>query len=167
MNRAIVRESLQHGDAFAFCSKCGERLALRREETIQRTREQQEEVGRNRLAAEARSRFEQAVFRVQACVTERGVKVPECFISYAWGVPEHERWVEKSLATDLQKAGIGVVLDRWENEKTGKSVPRFLERGGKADFIVVIGTERYRAKYDNDEPMRPFVVAFLLIPNPH
>ena len=39
---------------------------------------------------------------------EEEIKPPECVVSYAWGVPEHERWVEKRLATDLQKAGIGV-----------------------------------------------------------
>ena len=36
---------------------------------------------------------------------------PECFISYAWGDREQERWVERNLATDQQKAGIQVVLE--------------------------------------------------------
>lgn len=57
---------------------------------------------------------------------QQGIKAPQCFISYAWGRTDeekiHERWVEKNLATDLQKAGIGVVLDRWENAKIGASV---------------------------------------------
>ena len=39
---------------------------------------------------------------------------PHCFVSYAWGDSVQERWVEKRLATDLQKAGIAVILDRWE-----------------------------------------------------
>ncbi len=85
--------------------------------------------------------------------------MPECFISYAWGNPEQERWVEKSLATDLQKAGVKVVLDRWENSRIGASVSRFVERVGKTDRVIVVGTPLYRKKYDNQEPMRSFVVA--------
>jgi len=85
--------------------------------------------------------------------------VPECFISYAWGDPEQERWVERSLATDLQKAGIAVVLDRWENARIGECLPRFLERVGKTDKVLVVGTPLYRKKYDNNEAMGSFVVA--------
>ena len=83
----------------------------------------------------------------------------ECFISYAWGNKKQERWVEHSLATDLQKAGIKVVLDRWENSHIGASVPRFVERVGNTDRVIVVGTPLYRKKYDNNEPMRSFVVA--------
>ena len=110
--RSIARQRLKEGKTFAFCNDCGERPTLAKEEPIQLTREQQTQVDAQRLKAEQRTRFEQAIFRVQAYVTEQGIKATECFISYAWGEEEHERWVEKSLATDLQKAGIAVVLDR-------------------------------------------------------
>ena len=60
---------------------------------------------------------------------------------------------------DLQKAGITVVLDRWENARIGASVPRFVERAEKSDRVVVVGTSLYQKKYDNNEPMRGFVVA--------
>ena len=113
----------------------------------------------NRRAADQRSRFEQALFRLKNYVTEQNIAVPDCFISYAWGNPEHERWVERSLATDLQKAGIMVVLDRWENARIGASVPRFVERVAKTDRVIVVGTPLYRKKYDNNEPMGGFVVA--------
>ena len=59
----------------------------------------------------------------------------------------------------MQKAGIVVVLDRWENARIGASVPRFVERVEKADRVIVVGTPLYRKKYDNDEPMRGFVAA--------
>jgi hypothetical protein len=72
---------------------------------------------------------------------------------------DHERWVEKSLATDLQKAGLGVVLDRWENARIGASVPRFVERIGKCDRVLVVGTPLYRQKYENGDPMRGYVLA--------
>ena len=97
-------------------------------EPIQLTREIQVEVEAQRRIAEQRTRFEQAVFRLHAYIEEQKITPPECFISYAWGVPDHERWVEKRLATDLQKAGIDVVLDRWHNAQIGASVARFIER---------------------------------------
>jgi hypothetical protein len=67
--------------------------------------------------------------------------------------------VEHEFATDLLKAGITVVLDRWENARVGSSVPRFVERIARAERVVVVGTPRYPTKYDNDEPMGTFVVA--------
>jgi hypothetical protein len=82
-----------------------------------------------------------------------------CFISYAWGDAEHERWVEKSLATDLQKGGVEVLLDRWDNAKFGASVPRFVERIASSHYVIVIDTTHYKIKYKNNEPMRSFVLA--------
>jgi small GTP-binding protein len=150
LNRAVVREALQHGEENAFCSKCGEKLTLpKMAEPIQLTREAQTEVESQRRVAEQRTRFEQAVFRVRAYVAEQKITPPETFISYAWGVPEHERWVEKRLATDLQKAGIVVVLDRWENSRTGSSILRFVERIEECGRVIVIGTPLYRQKVKN------------------
>ena len=74
-------------------------------------------------------------------------------------MPEHERWVEKRLATDLQKAGIGVVLDRWHNAQIGASVSRFVERIEKSDRIVMVGTPLYRRKYENKDTSTGYVVA--------
>jgi TIR domain len=74
-------------------------------------------------------------------------------------VSEHERWVEKQLATDLQKAGIDVLLDRWHNAQIGASIPRFIERIGESKRVIVVGTELYRKKYKNKEPMRGYVAA--------
>ena len=137
LDRSVVRQRMKEGKTFAFCNDCGEKLALpKMAEPIQLTREVQAEVEVQRRTAEQRTRFEQAVFRVRAYVADQKIKPPECFISYAWGVPEHERWVEKRLATDLQKAGIDVVLDRWDNAQIGASVARFIERIEKSDRIV-------------------------------
>ena len=74
-------------------------------------------------------------------------------------MPEHERWVEKRLATDLQKAGIDVVLDRWHNAQIGASVARFVERIEKSDRIVMVGTPLYRRKYENKDTSTGYVVA--------
>ncbi len=160
LDRAVLRARSREGKKFAYCSECGKKLTLpKMEEPIQLTRQQQEEVEAQRRVADLRTRFEQAVFRVQAYVQEQKIKAPECFISYAWGEAEHERWVEKRLATDLQKAGINVILDRWENAKIGASVSRFIERTERCDRIIVVGTPLYRLKYENKDTKTGYVVA--------
>lgn len=160
INRAVVRERLSTRASFAFCSECGEKTALpKADQPIQLTKRQAEQVEANRRAADERSLFEQVLFRLKTHVTEQKLAVPECFVSYAWGTPEHELWVERNLASDLQKAGVLVVLDRWENARIGASVPRFVEKAGKCDRVIVVGTPLYRNKYENDKPMGGFVVA--------
>jgi len=150
LNRAVVREAMQQGDETSFCSKCGERLTLPViAEPIQLTKDAQADVESQRRAAEQRTRFEQAVFRLRAYMADQKTTPPECFISYAWGVPEHERWVDKRLATDLQKAGIDVILDRWHNAQIGSSVPRFIERIEESGYVIVVGTPLYKKKAKN------------------
>ena len=150
LDRSVVRQRMREGKTFACCNDCGEKLALpAMAEAIQLTREVKAEVEAQRRAAEQRTRFEQAIFRLRAYAEEQKLTPPVCFISYAWGLAEHERWVEKRLATDLQKAGIAVVLDRWHNAQIGASVPRFIEQIENADRIVLVGTPLYREKYEN------------------
>jgi small GTP-binding protein len=151
LNRAVVRQQMAKG--FAFCAECGDKVALPKEgKPIA--------APKGELAiADRRSRFEQVLFRLKAYATDQKIHAPECFVSYSWGNAEQERWVEKSLATDLQKAGVAVVLDRWENARIGASVPRFVERVAKSAWVIVVGTPEYRRKYENGEAMRGFVVA--------
>jgi GTPase SAR1 family protein len=160
LNRAAVREQLAEGSSSAFCMRCGERVSLPQADApIQLARERHDALDDQRRAAEQRSRFEQALFRLTTLLPAAPAAQPTCFISYAWGKPEHEQWVERELAADLAKAGITVILDRWENARIGASVPRFVERAASADWVVVVGTVLYRAKYDNDTPMSGYVVA--------
>lgn len=72
---------------------------------------------------------------------------PTCFISYAWNVPEHEKWVEQ-FAEDLEKSGCNVLLDRWFTRK-GYDTMDFVEKilAEDTDFIIVIGTKLYLEKY--------------------
>lgn len=159
LDRAVVRQRTKEGKTFAFCNDCGEKLTLPKEEPIQLTQAQQAEFETQRRAADERTRFEQAIFRVQAYVAEQRITPPECFISYAWGVKEHERWVDKLLAMDLQKAGVNVVLDQWENSRIGSSIARFMERIEECDQIVVVGTPLYRQKAKNIESAKGSVAA--------
>ncbi len=149
LDRSVVRQRLKEGKTFAFCNDCGEKLTLpKMAEPIQLTRGVQAEVETQRRAAEQRTRFEQAVFRLRAYVSEQKITPPESFVSYAWGVPEHERWVEKRLAADLQKAGIEVVLDRKDNQ-LGESLTRFISRIPYCASVVVVGTPLYFQKFEN------------------
>jgi len=150
LNRAVVRERVSVGANVAFCSQCGEKIRLpKADKPIQMTKHQAKEVAADRQAADQRSRFEQVVYRLKMYVTEQKIARPVCFISYAWGDPEHERWVEKSLATDLQKAGVKVLLDKWENRRIGSSIARFAERIEECDKMIVVGTPLYRQKARN------------------
>ncbi len=160
LNRAVVRDELRSGNTFAFCSKCGEKLTLpRAEEPIQLTQTERRKVDEQQWFAARRSLFEQAVFQVMSYVEGQKMERPDCFISYAWGDREQERWVEKNLAADLQKAGIKVLLDRWENRRTGSSVMRFVERIEECDHIIVVGTPQYRQKAKNVASEKGSVVA--------
>jgi len=160
INRAVVRERLRSEKGFAFCEECGAKVTLPKAgEPIQLTRAEKREVEEQQWFATQRSRFEQAVFQVMSYVENQNVARPECFISYAWGNREQERWVERNLSTDLQKAGIYVVLDRWENSRVGASVPRFIERIEKCDLVIMVGTPLYRKKYDNKDTSTGYVVA--------
>lgn len=160
LNLAVVRQKMSIGAKFIFCNDCGEKIILpEADKPIHLTNRQAKEVEANRRVADQRSRFEQVLFRLKSYVMDQGITPPECFISYAWGNSDQELWVERRLATDLQKAGVTVVLDRWENARIGSSVPRFVERIEKTDLVIVVGTPLYRKKYENNEPMRSFVVA--------
>jgi WD40 repeat protein len=160
LNRAVVRDELRSGSAFVFCSKCGERLTLpKADEPIQLTQTEYRKVEEQRRFADQRTRFEQAVFQVMSYVEGQKLPRPECFISYAWGDKDQERWVEQSLAKDLQKAGVNVVLDRWENDRAGKSVSRFVGRIADCDLVIPVGTPLYFEKFKNKVSSTGSVVA--------
>ncbi len=160
LNRAVVREESRAGHESAFCPRCGEQLRFAKsDEPIQTTRQEPADVQIQRRIANQRTQFEQAIFRVQSYVEEQKKPRPTCFISYAWGNRPHERWVEKNLATDLKKAGIDVMLDRWENARIGASIARYVDRIEKCDRVIVVGTPEYRDKYENKNPDRGHVVA--------
>ena len=160
INRAVVRERLRGKKGFAFCAECGEKVVLPKgDEPIRLKQDEQRKVDEQRWFAEQRNRFEQAVFQLVSYVESRKLDRPKCFISYAWGDKEQERWVERNLATDLQNAGVDVVLDKWENQRVGASVMRFIERIHQCDKVIVVGTPAYGKKYANEGTEKGFVVA--------
>lgn len=160
LHRAVAQERLRKGTAFAFCPECGDKITLpTANEPIQLTLSEQRQVDEQQWVAAQRSRFEQAVFQVMAYVENQHLARPVCFVSYAWGDRDQERWVERQLATDLQKAGINVVLDRWKNARVGVSVARSVERIAGCDRVLVVGTPLYRRKYENKDSSTGSIVA--------
>jgi TIR domain len=160
LNASVIREQIDEGSDEVFCMKCGWKVSLFGvSSAIEETGQQVKASEAQRNTATERSVFEQALFKIQTYVSKAGIRIPSCFISYAWGDKNQESWVERDLAADLTKAGIDVILDKWENARVGASIPRFVDRVGDADFVVVVGTPPYRTKYMNKESMRGYVVA--------
>lgn len=159
LNHADVRKKISSFGEFIFCNDCGEKIKLpKTHQPISLSKRQPKEVEDCRLEADKRTKFEQVLFSLKSHVIDKGISSPKCFISYAWGIPSQEHWVEHSLVADLQKAGFDVVFDKWHN-LPASSFGRYIDRMEKADCIIVIGTNAYRQKYDNEDPEKGTVVA--------
>ena len=107
-----------------------------------------DKLAKQREVAMCRTSFETALSRVKSLLSDfnnEGDR-PTCFISYAWGTDEHERWVIR-LAKDLQNAGMDVLLDRWYNPPD-YSTDKFIDRIRSSDFVVVVGVPELCLKYE-------------------
>ena len=110
--------------------------------------------------ADTRTDYEVALSWVKAYRRDRGdgeVR-PTCFVSYAWGDPRHEQWVEE-LADHLRNSDVAVALDRWDNPP-GTSIARFIELIEASNWVCAVGTARYRLK-DEAQDADPVVQAEL------
>ena len=147
--RTIIR-CIQEGETSLFCYKDGRKIRLPRiPERATLSHEVHAAVARDQMLSKMRTTYETALVRVKGFVRDRDdIAAITCFVSYAWGISEHERWVLR-LADDLRKADIDIVLDQWDNPAIGSSVSRFISRIERSDYIAVIGTPIYRQKYEN------------------
>lgn len=68
------------------------------------------------------------------------------FISYSWDDEEHKEWV-RSLADDLVKHGVDVLLDQYDLS-VGHELTFFMEKAMTADKVLLIITPSYRLKAD-------------------
>ena len=149
LDRSVMRERLAEGRDFACCNECGTRLPMpAADEPLRLTQGVKSKVERQREFAEQRTLFEQAVFQLHRFVEQGEFTPPTCFLSYAWGVPEHERWVAQ-LAEDLEKGGLEIVFDRKDNQWFGQDIPRFVDRVSACDRVLIVGTPLYLKKYEN------------------
>jgi GTPase SAR1 family protein len=154
--RDAIRQSVDNSQAFFFCSKCGQRIPTPQIDEIGVSADKA--VHEAEETADNRTKYEVAVAWTKAFRRDRGDgdKKPSCFISYAWGDPSHERWVEQ-LADHLKNADVAVTFDRWHS-RYGARINRFVERIEASDFVCAIGTPLYRRKYevqDRDSVVRP------------
>jgi len=76
-------------------------------------------------------------------------KEKKVFISYSWSSKEHEQWVI-DLATDLEEAGVHVILDKWDL-KEGADKYQFMEKmvtDKDVDKVVAVCDKVYSEKAD-------------------
>lgn len=74
------------------------------------------------------------------------LSTPTVFVSYSWDSEGHRTWVA-GFADYLRRAGAVVLFDG--NLKLRQRLPKFMEVSiAKADYVVIICTENYKAKAD-------------------
>lgn len=162
--RNVVLAQLNRGKNFSFCNDCGKKLSLPSPEPLTRLSQQEEsDLDIQQEIAKRRTAFEAALVHVKTLLRDRDEeKKPTCFISYAWGVTEHERWVLQ-LAKDLRNSGINVLLDRWHSPP-GSNLDLFVDRILSSDFVIPVGTPKLQEKY-KVEHLDPVVAAELNLIN--
>ena len=149
-DRTVVIKQIGRGRNFIFCANCGSKVDVPSPDDLTMAVTSSTEVQDQKQVADDRTAFEAGMVSVKSLLLERGdarVK-PTCFISYAWGVPAHERWVLQ-LAKDLRNAGIDVLLDRWHSPP-GSDLGRYIDRLLNSQFVIVVGTPELRRKYEID-----------------
>ncbi|MFN7868114.1 MAG: toll/interleukin-1 receptor domain-containing protein, partial [Planctomyces sp.] len=159
VDRAVMARRLKSGKSKSFCEECGTALVLPPDEPLSVKPDQRRQIAEEGSIAERRTRIEDILFDMTRLEKTQNLSAPTCFISYAWGDAAQEHWVEQRLATDLDKASIPVILDRWDNSPPGSSVARFIDRVSQADKVLIVGTTRYLSKYENRDPNAGTVVA--------
>ena len=160
VDRAVMARLLKQGKSAVGCENadCLHRIDLPPDEPLSVKPAQRRQIIQERAVAELRTRFEEVIFELSRLAQTEKLTAPTCFVSYALGNPDHERWVERRLAPDLEKAGINVILDRWENPP-GADIQRFVDRIEKADRVLIVGTKGYRRRFENRDPKTGTAVA--------
>lgn len=149
LSRNVIAKLLGKERRLCFCYECGQRVPLPSPEPVGREMVAYSDyLGAQRKIAKSRTRFESTLVRIKALLRDRHAEGrPSCFVSYAWGTPEHAQWVLQ-LAKDLRNADVDVLLDQW-SVSPGDNLDRYIERVMSTDYVVVVGTQGLRAKYDS------------------
>lgn len=158
VDRVVMARRLKQGKSAVGCEECYTPVILPPDEPLDVKPAQRTVITHETAVAELRTKFEEVIYELQRLAAAEKFVAPTCFVSYAWGDRDHERWVERRLALDLEKAGIKVILDRWENPP-GADIQRFVDRIEKADRVLIVGTKAYLRKYENKDPKTGTVVA--------
>lgn len=158
--RIEIIKRIKQQKTFMFCGECSTKIVL----PIPIVEKPVAASGlglaaKGQQVASQRTIFETALTRLKALIRDRDTdSVPTCFISYAWGVEEHERWVLK-LAKELENADVEILIDRKNSAVVGTSIATFVNRIEETEFVLVVGTPEYLEKYKNLDPKRGTMVA--------
>ena len=77
---------------------------------------------------------------------------PRVFISYSHDSETHKKWVQK-LADRLTQDGLEVALDQYVHPWPAEGWPLWMEKEiKKADFVLVVCTRDYLARYLREDP---------------
>ncbi|OWK35021.1 High-affnity carbon uptake protein Hat/HatR [Fimbriiglobus ruber] len=159
VDRVVMIRRMKLGKVNVFCEECGNSVAYPPDEPLSVRPADRRAITHEGAVAERRTRFEEVIYELLRLAQAEERPVPTCFVSYARENAEYERWVERRLASDLEKAGIPVVLERGDNAHLGASGSRFVGRVEQADRVLIVGTPAYRRKYENQVPNTEAVVA--------
>ena len=150
--RATVLQKIDSNAEKFFCNNCGNGINTPAVSKIGEAPPAEAKIADAQVAvADRRTAFEEALVWIKALRRDQGKSEerPSCFISYAWGVAEHEKWVV-TLARDLRKADVAVILDRWDSPP-GTAIQRFIKKITSADYVVAVGTPAYLTKYESED----------------
>jgi small GTP-binding protein len=161
LDRTQVIRFVDKGIGRTYCPESGDEIAIpTNSEAVTLSGDESAVVEKQSQLAARRTALSVALAHLRSYIAEVSPKRsrPVIFISYAWGDPAHEQWVQQRLVHDLLEGEIEVILDRREC-RYGDHIGRFVNRIESADHVLVVGTPRYREKYDNRAPESGTVVA--------
>ncbi|HLA44487.1 MAG TPA: TIR domain-containing protein, partial [Aggregatilineales bacterium] len=146
----VVIRFLQNGTDGMFCSSCGVRIeftsdapgAVRKSQPVAGRPEERTPSG-----AGMSSGLRETLNKIRVFLAQKGRQSATCYVSHAWGERDHELWVAR-LAQQLIETGIEITCDDPETYNPAHSIDPLLNRIATADYILVVGTESYRKKYD-------------------
>lgn len=96
--------------------------------------------------------FDKYLASIKTIVAAGAIKLPSCFISYAWEADKSQNeklqtWLKK-LKQDLETVGIETFLDI--AQMNGDMRECMQENIRKSDYVLLIGTERFKARIEED-----------------
>jgi hypothetical protein len=83
------------GAAFLFCSNCGHKIAIPPVEDLGRRGPAGDAVDKQAATATRRTQYEAALAQLGSFLRSWEREPRRLFVSYAWGEPEDEQWVER------------------------------------------------------------------------
>jgi WD40 repeat protein len=159
--KQTIIKRINEGKDFIYCFECSNKISVVGGITLESKASPYSHVTvREQIRAQLRTAYEATwvKFRRYLLESQRLNQKPSCFISYAWGKQDEEKWVY-DLTNDLEKANIEVVLDQKDNVHIGASIPRFVQKISEVGFVVTVGTPRYKNKFENKDENKGYVVA--------